>query len=363
MLFPLHRDTPASRIFIELNRELLHFLETSIESEDFNPLLFTAVIGESCWGNEKTREKFQLLWEELQGLSTEQRRSIFNQINERQNVQVFFEDRTANLPSLPTAAIIEKIKVLTKHLFSATTKLAMIRRECGESLENHFDEYCRLNHRLCQACGTELLAQPRAGLVRTNQWRAAYDHLLSKDKHPAYGIHPYNLFPLCFTCNSKAKGTKELLNKKVNSQLIRRLSFYPPEESCMNYVTAELVDHGTSLSLSINWNVQDTDTQEKIEAWDEVYQVKSRVEGIDADIILKINDDCDQPIDLDDFKSQLARKARRPNDRALRSEPMKFWRYKLYDWLSNESDDLIETIWEMIEQRRDDENYREEYGI
>jgi hypothetical protein len=220
-----------------------------------------------------------------------------------------------------------------------------------------------LNYRLCQVCGTELLAQPRADIGDNPQWRAAYDHLLCKTKHPAYGIHPDNLLPLCYTCNSKAKGVKELLIKKQGNHLVRRLSFYPQTESCMDVVTAKLIEREASLSLSIDWEVNDPDYQEKMVAWDEVYQVKSRAEGIDADIILKINDDCDQPVDIHDFKAQVRRKARAPSNRVLRTEPMKFWRYKLYEWLYGQGDDLIESIWDMICQRRDDEHYREEYGI
>jgi hypothetical protein len=363
MLFPLHRDTPNSLIFIALNRELLRFLRTSINAQYFDRDLFSLIIGEVCWNNDATREKFKDLWDELQNLTVIQRRTFYNEINNKQDISIYFIDKILEFPNLNSAELTKKLACLTKHLYNSTKDLIPIKRACGETLVEHFNAYCRLNYRLCQACGTELLSQPRTNIEEGKQWRSAYDHLLCKTKHAAYGIHPNNLLPLCYTCNSKAKGVKELLIKKQGNRSVRRLSFYPQTESCMDVVTAKLIECETSLSLSIDWVAMDAAHQEKIVAWDEVYQVKSRVEGIDADIILKINDDCDQPLDLDDFKNQLARKAIIPNNRALRSEPMKFWRYKLYEWLSNESNDLIEAIWEMIEQRRDDDNYREEYGI
>jgi hypothetical protein len=362
MLFPLDPNTPRCSVFTVLNDELLYFLQASIESNEISRELFTAGVGQACWDNLPTKEKFESVWNNLPDTQDE-KLTIFNNINDKQNMEQLFGDRGAQFPTIQSEPLRESLKLLTKHLFKSTKDLAGIKAACGdEDINSHFLRFCALNFRLCQTCGTELLAQPRADVESEGQWRSAYDHLLSKDKHPSYAIHPGNLIPLCDTCNGKAKRAKELLLSPTGA---RRLAFYPFTESCMDVVTGELREQPDELScvLEVSWHAHDADHREKLEAWNEIYQVKSRVEGIESDYVLKLNDDLDQPEDLAEFKQQLAIKARPPHNRALRTKEMKFWKYKLYEWLSGQQDDFIEAIWEMILHRRDDDSYMEEYGV
>lgn len=365
MLFPLDPQTPRSQIFNALNNELLHFLDASVTSTTFNESLFTSEVGLACWENPDTKSKFESLWRQLMSLSIPERQNICDVAITSQSLSRYYSNTSQDFPVVNSDEVKGKLSDLVKHLFSNTKKLADIISACGgESLRVHYQEYCNCNGCLCQFCGTELLAQPRANINLNSQWLSDYDHILSKDKYPLFAVHPDNLVPLCHTCNSKAKGAKELLLKKNSSGVkTRRLCFYPFDEHCSGWVFSELKEVETSLCLNVGWTAPNNEIEEKFEAWDEVYQVKARVEGIDADIIVTINDDCDQPEDLADFRFQIERKARPISSNALRNEPMKFWRNKLYQWLSNQGDDLIEEVWAMISQRRDDPSYAAVYGI
>lgn len=362
MLFPLAPGTPESQIFTALNNELLHFIESSIEIDEFNRGLFSDGVGQACWDNQPTKDKFEALWNVLPH-NSDNKRVISEEFRRCQDVELLFRDRAVSFPQYYSDELKVSLKALTVHLFNNTKDLAGVKAVCGnESLNIHFQNFCALNGRLCQTCGIRPLSDPRANVGKGEQWRSAYDHILSKDKHPMYGIHPRNLVPLCDICNSKAKGARDLL---LDHSGRRRLALNPFDESCMGIVTVTLQEHPDELVgvLDVNWRSDDLDQVEKLEAWNDIYQVKSRVEGIDSDYVLKLNDQLDQPIDLDDFKSQLARKARQPHIRALREEPMMFWRHKLYEWLARQQDDFIESIWEMILQRRDDDGYGEVYEV
>ncbi len=51
------------------------------------------------------------------------------------------------------------------------------------------------------------------------------DHFFPKEKYPLLSIHPYNLIPICSTCNSRAKGIKDPLNEHTAETLLD--TFYP----------------------------------------------------------------------------------------------------------------------------------------
>lgn len=364
MLFPLSPSTPRSKIFSALNNELLYFLKASINADRFRRGLFTKKVGKAFWENEKTKNKFSGLWQEISKLTTPKRQELFDKIKNGQNVKNYFDNRELLFPEVLPKELNEKLAELTHHLFSNTKELAKVRDSCdGETIQAHFNWFYQLNGHVCQVCGTELLLQYRSDIPEEDQWRAPYDHLLSKDKYPAYAIHPDNLLPICHTCNSKAKGAKQLLVRKQHGGAdLRRLSFYPYDESCQNLVRVELQGDMLSLQLTVLWDASDVDIAEKMMAWDEVYQVKGRVQGEQADFIVWIDGDC-QPDNYEDFNQQLTRKAIPPSVQIIRSECWKFWRFKLYAWIVQQDDEFIRQLWAMIEQRRSDEDSKLVYGI
>ncbi|WKJ88593.1 hypothetical protein QZJ86_11205 [Methylomonas montana] len=339
-------------------------MRAAVSANDFNRDLFSQSIGHACWNNIDTKNKFKTLWQQFALLSVIERQSVFERINNGQIIQRYFCDSSHPFPDIKPDALNQKLADLTKHLFTRTKDLAEVRDACdGETIQQHFNNFCEKNGYLCPVCGTELLAQLRSNTDDEDQWRGPYDHLLSKDKYPTFTIHPDNLIPICHTCNSKAKGAKQLLFKKTHGGVERRRSsFYPHTEHCRDLVRVELNGDALSLQLTVLWDVADLELSEKMTSWTEVYQVKQRVEGTQADFIVWIASDC-QPESYDDFIQQLRRKAIPPSYQVIRSECFKFWRFKLYHWIAQQSDDFKQQLWAMINQRRSDEDSRLVYGI
>ena len=360
MLFLLEPNTPHGKIFTALNNEFLSFLEKSIEAKEFNEDLFTKDIGAVCWSNPDTKEKFSKLWDELSLQNSVDRQTLYNDIIHSQDVSRYFSDRDLALPLIQSQKLNKKIADLTKHLFLRTKKLVGIRDTCdGETIQQHFEEYRRLNSNLCQFCGTELLAQRRKDVPAEKQWCAAYDHLLCKDKHPIFAVHPANLLPTCTTCNSKAKGVKELLISKSDGS--RRLCFYPYTENCEQLIYVGLTDvkQDSIIELIVGWLDTDEDTTEKLNSWNEVYQVISRVEEEQAPFAEWIDTDC-RAINFDDFLVQIKRRTVRPIN--WHTSEWLIWKHKFYEWLDKQEDQIKIAVWEIVQSSRDDQNFEIEFG-
>lgn len=362
MLFKLHPDTPVSSVFVGLNNEFLYFLSTSINATEFSRELFTEILGAAVWGNEPTRLKFEDLWQVLP-VDSNHRTEIYGLLSMAQNLPEYFSDVVKDFPALDEP-IFKAVKSLTKHLFERTKDLAAIRAVCdGESITLHFNTFRRLNGNLCTVCASEELAQVREGVAEKDQWRSAYDHMLDKAKYPAFGIHPANLVPICDTCNGKAKGSKELLVHATGAVSgTRRLGFYPYSECCEENMEVSLdVDGDSFLKLKVSWGGATAGEVQKINAWNEVYQIKARVEGELGSFVTTIANDC-RPIDLDDLKNQMARRAECcPVDK--RQMSWLFWKTRLYSWICDQGDELAEQLWDMISAKTDERAYQDVYGI
>ncbi len=201
MLFRLHPDTPQCQVFVGLNATLISFFREAVHTEVFSEELFPGAIGEACWENDKTIEKFSAVWKVLAELPIAERVNLANSIESNQGIRSFFIDRESKLPVINNNELKATLSKLTTHLFERTKGLVDVVAACGgESIQNHFAQFKALNGKVCTACGSELLAQDRANVPEEEQWRADYDHLLGKKKHPLYAVHPDNFVPICHTC-------------------------------------------------------------------------------------------------------------------------------------------------------------------
>lgn len=368
MLFPLDPNTPQCAVFEVLNNELLHFLHSSIHTRVFDENLFSEYhfdgeeIRSVCWTNEKTREKFQALWDELPA-GIGDRQALYDLVLTGQDIAVYFDNLNVQLPVLEDRELFEAFKSLTTYLFTQTMKLSSTRKQSDSSINQHYGAFKQANQNtsLCYICGTELLSQGRIELSADDNWRADYDHILCKDKYPIYSAHPGNFIPTCHTCNSKAKGAKDALNDRRG----RRKAFYPlppSQESC--YLSAIIVPHFLELDDFIggDWesplsaspvtfpNASAAITS-KINVWKELYEVPQRVEQhivtnfcerIAGDLNLTDQDD------FDDFTRQLNRAVRRePAD--IKKSEWRFWFYLLYGFLTRQSEDYKRNVWIMLQ--------------
>lgn len=366
MLFPLDPNTPRCKVFEKLNAELLFFLQKSIASQRFTKSLFSKTTGMECWDNAPTKDKFKAVFKALPAIEAD-RRILYNLICNSQNLSDLFFNKAAPIPIITPKEFFDALKALTTHLFNRSKDLAGVVRLAGESIEQHYQTYIRLNSKLCYLCATELLSQNRTNVPENQQWRSDYDHLLSKDKYPAYSCHPDNFIPTCHTCNSKAKGADDTLRDKASGR--RRKAFYPLSPLLQSFhdkvqiksVFTELSDfakdgNSNPLNAAIFKYVNTTpDEKEMIKTWIDLYQVPKRVsDRITSTFCEYIDGDC-APADFEDFCNQIERRSRR-EPRDLKMTEWRFWWFRLYEWLNAQTEETKRDAWALIEWKQSQVN-------
>lgn len=369
MLFKLSSNTPRFRVFELLNEELLFFISQAVADGIFQRHLFTqGVVGQACWDNSNendqransdlTREKFQKFFIEFQRLDNEIRVQLNAIASNNQNLQrLFLNPQREQLNFLPTTCFTA-LKNLSTHLYCATKDLqAIINAAGGLNLNSHFENFRadNANGNICKACGLSELAHFRAQVPDGDQWRADYDHLLCKSKYPLYSVHPDNLIPLCTTCNQDAKKAKDLF-ASFNGQ--PRLSFYPLSESAISFVDMEIEKQtDPEPEVRVKWIADDADIIVKLDTWDDVYEIKRRVEGKFKNLELLIID-LINPVDYQHLVAQVSDKARPLNQGTYKRLSGAFWDNTLFRKLDQIS---LESIWAKIEflraQGRDGGDY------
>lgn len=339
MLFQLHSQTPKFQVFVLLNEELIYFLNKSIKQKKFGRKLFSfKPVGKACWSNVKsspekndlTRDKFQKLFENLKN-ETEVAREQLHQIAvDNQDLSSFFLKPNPALLDFLLPNTFEAFKVLAVHLYGSTKDLQpIIDAAGGVNIHKHFETFRTdtLNGNICKACGMEKLAPFRANIGVEKQWRSDYDHQLCKSKYPLFAVHPDNLIPLCDVCNQDAKKAKDLF---VAENTSLRYSFYPFTEEAHSYVSLEIENlRDPSPSVKVSWNTSDSSLINKLDTWDDIYEIKNRVEGEFRNLEQIIENEID-PVDFNDFQQHILRRTRVVNERTLKSKPWAYWHYKFF---------------------------------
>lgn len=329
MLFEIRPHLQQSAVFDGLNRFLLETILATLEGRPVDEALLPAGLCAAIAENQPTIAAVHALTAKLSALDQGQKQALKDTLELRADPCSFLSDRTATLPAIPEA-VFPALKALAVHLFQRTAKLKDVEQACGECIDDH---YARFRHgdapgngNVCCVCGTESLAQPQADTKDNEQWRGPYDHLLAKDLYPLYGVDPKNLLPICNTCNSKAKLAKDLLFKKD----VRRLSFSPwTERASVNEIEV-VVDDANDLfpRVVINFKSNDPDRQEKLATWEDVYKIKSRVEGEFKELGAKLAEDAGAPDDASFLvvlhASMVAKR------QASRLTPFNYWRARVY---------------------------------
>lgn len=344
MLLPIKPETPQSAVFAALNNELLNFLNSCINATSFRKTMLSPLLRDALWNNEPTRIMFRKLWNEIKVLSTDQRQEIKEDFERCQNIECYFSDTNIALPSFPTN-VEQALGNLAKHLFERTSKLAEIEMSCGEREDCFLNGFREHNKNVCCACATESIL-PK-------------DHLLNQKHYPALAVNPKNIMPICTTCNSRtAKGEKNII---LNNG-IRRRCFYPYYECAEEFVFLEINRIEMTFKTVVNMHGNDAIINEKLQTWDDIYNIKSRVEAeFSTNLLEKVDADC-RASDLNDFKNRIRSGATHlATNQGKRSGPMYFWLGKLYSWLQNQSDDFKRDIWAAIQSKRDDPAYLTEY--
>ncbi len=329
MLFEIRQHLPQSAVFDGLNRFLLETILATLEGRPVDETRLPPGLYAAIAENPPTIAAVHALTAKLSVLDQGQKRALKDTLALRTDPCSFLSDRTATLPAIPEP-VFPTLKTLAVHLFQRTAKLKDVEQACGECIDDHYARFrcgnAPGNGNVCCVCGTESLAQIRADENDNEQWRGPYDHLLAKDLYPLYGVDPKNLLPICNTCNSKAKLAKDLLVKEQ----ARRLSFSPWAEHVLLNEIEVVVDDTNDLfpRVVINFRSTDPDRQEKLATWDDVYKIKSRVEGEFKELGAKLAEDARAPDDAS-FLEKL-REAKLSKAQAHRLTPFNYWRARVY---------------------------------
>lgn len=339
MLFKLHPDTPKFQVFVLLNQELIYFLNKSIKQKTFGKGLFSRkLVGRACWSNVKsspkkndlTRDKFQKLFENLKSETEATREQLHRIVVDNQDLSSFFLTPNPALLGFLHQNTFNAFKVLAAHLYGATKDLQpIIDAAGGVNIHEHFEAFRTdtLNGNICKSCGMEKLAPFRANIGIENQWRADYDHQLCKSKYPLFAVHPDNLIPLCDVCNQDAKKAKDLF---VAEDTSLRYSFYPFTEEAHSYVSLEIENlRDPNPSVKVSWNTSDSILINKLDTWDNIYEIKNRVEGEFYNLDQIVDNEI-QPESYTEFEHEVSRKARAISDSTLKSKPWAYWYHKFF---------------------------------
>lgn len=180
------------------------------------------------------------------------------------------------------ADLVKKIKPFFAELYTRFLGWKKIQDTYGDK-KTYYDELNFENGFInCPCCGY--------GDLKTiySQGRSAFDHYLPQKYYPFSSVNFYNLVPICTTCNSDEKGEVDVL--KYGTAI-----FYPFAASHPNIeVTVDvdtkalqkLIEPTDNLASKINkseikvgFNISD----DRIEAWDRIFKIRTRFFGKIAD--------------------------------------------------------------------------------
>lgn len=344
MLFQLATNTPRFEVFRLLNDELLHFLSQAVNANAFDRNLFTqGAIGQACWDNAKendprgpgdlTRDKFQTLFTALNNADNDIKQQLFEVMRDNQDLETFFGTPQRDLLYFMSTPCLKALKILCTHLYCSTKGLEpVITASGGSNITAHFNAYRlqTVNGNICKACGMEELAPFRAEVSEGDQWRADYDHQLCKSKYPIFSVHPDNLIPLCDVCNQDAKKAKDLFRHNNGTD---RLAFYPYDEGANSFIDIIISNlHDPEPTIKVHWNTQDALLMDKLNTWDEIYDIRRRVEGKFRSLEAIIEDEI-SPVDPEHFEIRVTDEARPKTPDTLKRKEWVFWYQKLFSAL------------------------------
>lgn len=343
MLFKLSPETPKFNVFEFLNAELAFFIKKMLLAQEFDrPLFSEGEIGAACWENAKTKGKFKNMFDVFNDVPEPACQTIKQWLNEtikqNQNLQDLFEAPKSDLLVFLPQECFEALKDLATHLYCSTKDLRPIILAAGNvDIKGHFNAFRQqnVNGNVCKACGMAKLAPFRAEVPDGEQWRADYDHQLCKSKYPIFAVHPDNLIPLCDVCNQDAKKAKDLFKCENNED---RLAFYPFIEEAKEFVSLQIVDlKDPAPKVFVEWLTDDEIELNKLETWNDVYDIKRRVEGEFRSLEEVIVDEI-SPVSLQHFIDSVNDKARPVGETTLKRKEWKFWQQKLFFALSQIED-------------------------
>lgn len=322
------------------------------------PNCFPQSFGPVLQSSAKTREKFQIVYDNYQ-LLTQPLKSEFERLfnNHMQWLQYL---NNAGLPIFSPCAELDDIWVCVKslggYLYSTTIGLQCYKNASPnpvDSMNSHYEQFKNNNGVVCCFCGTEEMMEERevepeegATTADEQQWRASYDHYLPKKHYPFLAVDFDNLVPCCQKCNEKAKGEQDVLH----SDDVRTLAFNPFTDIVPVTLNASYEPINGTFVMRVD--IADTDIfqNEKADTWNRTFKVLSRINKR----LNRFNSSWLAPMlnrvqDTDTARAKLTEEINRCRD-SMKNEREAYFRALCFETVANKSDDDFSAYLETVEQ-------------
>jgi len=315
---------------------------------------FQPVLGAS----NKTKTLFEGVFNQHTALSWPQKNEFEELYNNHINLVNCFDDVTLPVlkPSKGLNDTWDACKKLGAYLYSSTIGQSCFKgiRRVGTSMNDHFKAFRESNGKVCCFCGCENYMAERKiseeyGNEGEDQWRASYDHYLAKKHYPFSSVDFDNLIPCCQTCNEKAKGEINLLEREGK----RHRVFRPFYDAIPNGLTAKVE---TIDGFNITWTVDKLFLGLKIlhktYNWDNTFQVTARATEIFNDhantsyfsYVLLGTDDATNARDA-------LEKAKKIASSSVQNEREAYFKALCFEALINESDEVLEPLRKAVNEQ------------
>ncbi|PEO68952.1 hypothetical protein CN572_25860 [Bacillus wiedmannii] len=204
------------------------------------------------------REYFEEFYKNYNGLSQENKSIIQEAFRINTNIEnvclsILTPVKYSELPGL----VREDLKNIFDYLYEDFPKIKYFKESLG-SFKNYYDQFYEQNfseNTLCPFCGLKFMKTPE------EKRREPFDHYLLRSQYPFVSLIRNNLVPMCHDCNEDYKKEYDISNRKV---------FYP------------FTDRESDVVLKINGSevqVHSDHFTEEVESWDNIFDVKQRIEG------------------------------------------------------------------------------------
>lgn len=156
---------------------------------------------------------------------------------------------------------------------------------------------------------------------------------------------------MCDVCNQDAKKAKDLFRHNNGTD---RLAFYPYTEEAKDFIDIKidnLLD--PEPRIKVCWNTQDGVELDKLNTWDEIYEIRSRVEGQFRSLEAIIEDEI-RPRDAADVQNGIRNNALPYTPDTLKRKEWVFWYQKLFSELEQIDTSPFVEKWNFVKQQSAD---------
>jgi hypothetical protein len=218
----------------------------------------------------------------IQGLTNAKRQELALMFRQSTAVDALCANQAGSTPSSIRELLQWDLKIaraLTRfftQLFERHIKSGPIKKLLGD-LKSHFEAFTDRTQNgedVCPFCG---LVDLKNADYRT---REAYDHFLPKHRYPFNSVNFRNLAPMCHTCNSSYKTTKDPIRRRKGAP---RQKAFTPFDSNIHFPDIRAEIDPTKIDelrpADVKLTVSSPSHQEEFETWLWLFGIEERYKG------------------------------------------------------------------------------------